>query len=297
MLGGDTTILIYFVGGITYSQPSDDPMFPTNTVPNVDGFYDSRYIVSPIICDTKYQLCANDGRDCSPSGPMSHVAQWIVMQPGSIWASIGFLFGALTYQPPIQAASGGSGAIAASQTLLQGTYIQGDSEHTTVVKELSRLAKASMTMMASSSQLAALGYWNLGHGSAQTIPQLCHSVVIQTPTAISILLTPYLVFLGMTLIVVGISYADVFGAGKLQVWKKYADLWTLYRAGQLHREVAEQLCGRLGQAHGGENWPDLRTKGVGLDVVERDGAKYFVAGVFLFFSLSYLCPGLQSMIL
>ena len=37
VLGGDTTILIYFVGGISQSQPSDDPIFPTNTTPNVMG--------------------------------------------------------------------------------------------------------------------------------------------------------------------------------------------------------------------------------------------------------------------
>ena len=214
---------------------------------------------------------------------MSHVIRWLLTKP-SVSASLGYLFVTMTMQPPIRAASESPGAIAASQTLLHGTIVQGDPEHTTVDRELSRLAKGGMTMMASSSQLAALGYWNLGHGSTETIPQLCHSVVIQTPAAISILLTPYLIFLGMALIVVGISYADVLGAGKLQVWKKYADMWTLYRPGQLHREVGEQLCGRLGHAHGGESWPDLETKEVGLDVVERDGAKYFVAGVF-FFSL------------
>ena len=44
------------------------------------------------------------------------------------------------------------------------------------------------------------------------------------------------------------------GAGKLLFWKKgYADLWKLYNIEQLHREVAEQLSGKVVPAHMGEN--------------------------------------------
>ena len=278
VLGGDTLLLAYFIGGVHSLQPSDDPIFATLPMTSEASYYIPRYIVSTIICDTKYQVCANSGRDCSPSGPRSHTLKWLNTKPGSLWLSINKPFSLLTALPPMRSAATGSGAVAASKTLGGDGLVQSDPSYTTVVRELSRLVQTGMIMMASRPQLAALGYWGLGNESSKTSPQLCDNVVIQTAAAVSIPLTAYVVFLSLTLLVVVISYADLLGAGKLQFWKGYADLWKLYHVGQLHREVAEQLSGKVGLAHVGENWPRLNSGDVGLDVIERGSTKYLVPG-------------------
>jgi hypothetical protein len=99
---------------------------------------------------------------------MTHVLQWINTESGEAWEDIALFF-ASTNLPPIMVASVDSGAIAAAKTLVPGGFMQSDSEHNTVVTELSRLSQAGMNMLASRSQLAALGYWDLGQGSSDSL--------------------------------------------------------------------------------------------------------------------------------
>jgi hypothetical protein len=188
----------------------------------------------------------------------------------------------MAVRQPIMAASEGSAAIAATLTLAPGADAQLDALNVSAERELSRLVQAGIAMTASTSRLAALGYWNdLDQGSRWAPTQLCNNVIIETSTALSIPLTPYLLFLGVTILIAVISYADLLGANGLPVWRECADLWALYYVGQLHREVAEQLCGRLEHTHAGEEWPILESGHAGFNAAEKDGAKYLIPSAYL----------------
>ena len=289
VLGGDTTILFYFLGFVFRRNQTDDPIFATNNTPSPyitgDTLFESVYFVSPIICDTKYEFCIDDRRDCSPIGPSRHILNWMNLKAGDIWNDLSKFFGASTVLPPIYAASLGSGSVAAAQSLAPFSFyqIQSDSENNTAFRELSRLSRAGMTILASGSQLAALGYWNLGNGSTVTpSDRLCRSVIIESPNAVSIRLLPYWLCLGLGISVVIVSYAHVLGARKLKSWQKYSDPWALYTAGQLHRQVAEQHDGQYEQGRPLEKWPPLKSVQGGLEVVEMRGSKFFVPSEFSF---------------
>jgi hypothetical protein len=267
VLGGDTTILIYYLGrNDILTTQSRDPIFRS-------------WIVAPIVCDTKYQFCGDSDGGCSPVGPASLVAKWIVEQ--AVWRDFDLFFRIMAVRPPIMAASEGSAAIAATLTLAPGADSQLDASHVSAERELSRLLQTGIAMTASTSRLAALGYWNLENGSSWAPTQLCNNVIIETATAVSIPLTSYLLFLGFTFLVAAISYADLLGANRFLVWRECADLWALYYVGQLHREVAEQLCGKMEHPHAGEEWPILASGDAGFSTAERDGAKYLVPSAYL----------------
>jgi hypothetical protein len=107
---------------------------------------------------------------------------------------------------------------------------------------------------------------------------LCNNVVIESTTAVSILLTPYFLFFGISFVVVIISYANVLGLTKLRRWKEYKSAWTLYSVGHLHRQVAEQQCGQLYKAEPSTQWPDLRSgPSSGFEVTERNGSMYLAS--------------------
>jgi hypothetical protein len=285
ILGGDTTLIFYYIGWVFRTQPSDDPIFATNQSlvhPVYGTLYKSRGFVSPIICDTTYQLCVDHGRDCSPVGPMTQVLNWMnETKGGDVWDDIGIFFYASTTTPPIYRASYGSGAVASTKTLANS--VQSDGVNNTAAQELGRLSQAGMTTLASGTQLAAVGYWGRGSGSAVTPPhQFCNNVIIKAANTISILLTPYWVFLSVTAVVVALSYADRLGAKKMNRWKKYADPWALYSVGQLHRQVAEHGFGRLSSARPRKRWPNLRSGRSGLDIVEKHGSMYLAPGAYFY---------------
>jgi hypothetical protein len=197
------------------------------------------------------------------------------------WRNFDLFFRIMAVRPPIMAASEGSAAIAATLTLAPGADSQLDAFHVSAERELSRLVQASIAMTASTSRLAALGYWNLNQEFHWAPTQLCSNVMIEIPTAVSIPLTPYLLFLSVTPLIAAISYADLLGASRLPIWRECVDLWALYYVGQLHREVAEQLCGKMEHAHAGEEWPTLKSGDAGFNAAERDGAKYLVPSAYL----------------
>jgi hypothetical protein len=276
-LGGDTTILFYFIGWIQSPEPIDDPVFGTY---KYEGYYRAKETVVPIVCDTKYQICADKiQHDCSPIGPSSHIVNWIQRtKRGGMWEDMAIFFAASVLTPPIARAAFGSGAIAAAQTLQQA-WIQSDPGNNTIARELSRLSRAGMAAVASSPQLASLGYWNQGNGSV-LMPDygLCNNVVLESTTAITILLTPYFIFLSISTVVVVISYADVLGLTKLRRLKEYKSAWTLYSVGQLHRQFAEQQCGQLYTAEPSTQWPDLRSgPASGFEVMEKNGSMYLAS--------------------
>ena len=294
-LGGDTTILFYFIGFINLPIESSDPIFATSNKSDDDGLYLTTYTVATIVCDTKYQFCSNKTReqDCSPMGPMTQIMNWIHTihaSDGGVWGDIDIFFSGSTFIPPIAAASLGSDAIGSDQTLKHGT-LQGDPRRTTAKRELGRLSHGGMAALASRSQLAALGYWDLGNGSTLVPARgLCKNVAIETPTVISISLTPFWPLLGISVTIIAFSYADFLGATKLQAWKRYKDAWTLYSVGQLHRQVAEQQWGKLHEADPSKKWPDLKSPVArGFDVVEKEGSMYLASRTCLIISI--LMPG------
>jgi hypothetical protein len=247
-------------------------------------FYNPRYRVVPIVCDTKYHFCSED--DCSPVGPMSHIVNWM-NKSSDVWDDITTFFIGSTVIPPIAAAAWSSGAIASTRTI-QDRWVQGVPENNTVARELGRLSEAGMVRVASGLQLGAAGFWNVGYGAPGGRPRygLCSNVVIGSTTAVSILLTPYWVILSISIFIIITSYADLLGITKLRSWKRYKDAWTLYSVGQLHRQVAEQQFGRLDSAEPDKKWPDLSSGQVaGLDVGRRNGSKYLLPGAYLLLML------------
>ena len=201
---------------------------------------------------------------------------------GGAWGDIYTFFNGSTFIPPIAAASQGSDAIGSDQTLKHGT-MQADPDSTTVARELGRLSRGGMASLASRSQLAALGYWDLGKGSTlKPTHGLCNNVAIETTTALSIPLNLYLPLIGISVIIIIISYADLLGATKVQSWRKYREAWRLYSVGQLHRQVAEQLLGKLDDADPSEKWPDLKSPhACGFDIVEKEGSLYLARCTYL----------------
>ena len=151
-------------------------------------------------------------------------------------------------------------------TLQQG-WIQSNPGNTTVTRELGHLSHAGMGSLASFPQAAAVGYCNVGQGSSMTpIDGLCNNVVIESTTAVSILLTPYWLFLPISFVVIVISYADLFGAAGLHLVR------------QRKRQVNGQQRGTLQNTHPSTARPNLRSgHASGFAVREWNGFKYFVS--------------------
>jgi len=299
ILGGDTTILFYFVGGIAMMQgpPSTDPIFARKQhirTPDQfgDWFVDTQDLVVPIICDTKYRICV-DRNDCSPVGGWDVIQTWETLEFAGFddqKTKLGtFLFEALK-SPPISRASSGSDAVVASHTLFHldnNGYGQDqtDPHNVTVVRELSRLAQAGMAILASGFQLQTLGYWippversakeayRYCHGTPDS---LCGAVIIDNPSVFTLPLIPYAILLVMVFVIIIVSYmGNTRFMRRFGFWRKYAELWSLHCAGQLHREVVEQIGGTFYDVDVTHEWPYFNEAHVGLDIVEKHGFKRF----------------------
>jgi hypothetical protein len=178
--------------------------------------------------------------------------------------------------PPIYLAAQGSQAILAAQTLAPDFQIQLDPQNTTVNHELDRLVRAGMSMLASSGQLAAMGFWSLEQGVSEPLPLgFCQNIAIQSATEITILVMPYIILLGISLFLVTVSYAECFGARRIRYWRKYAEPWALYRVGELHRDVAQYLYDGIKQGRADAGWPRLESECLGFNVVDENGLRRF----------------------
>jgi hypothetical protein len=276
VLGGDTTALFYYVGGVTMFQPSTDPIFATAPTPSgvtVAGpLYDSVAVVSPVMCDTKYMFCAPG--NCSPLGGLSKITAWFGTQSGTEWTLLKESFSVLLADPPIYLASLGSSAIAAAES---ANFFQLDPTNANTTVELGRLTRAGMAMLASVSQLTAAGYWDLdGSAAPPTNFTFCKNVLIDTSAAITVSLTPYIYLLAISFVVVVVSYTKYLPwVRKSRLWRQYADAWALHYAGQLHREVVAQLCGLFEKVDTTAQWPNLSPKGhAGPDIVINGSMRF-----------------------
>ena len=282
-LGGDTTILFYFVGGVIMQAPSSDPIFATNdTTYNPNDVligYTSLNLVSPIICDTKYMVC-DGGGDCSSQVGFFNLLSWLQAKPGYLWKDLGALFSTALFFPPIYEASVGSSAVAASQGIDNYGLSQQNPNGTTTDRELSRLVYASMTILASSFQLASLAYW----GTSNDLPQrtndtLCSSVIIESAAIVTAPVAPYVIALCLVTLVVFVSHAELFGAGHIARWRRYSEAWILYSAGQLLRALAEVMGGSIGDVDTAVSWPQMEAGHRGFDIVGEDGSRRLYLGV------------------
>jgi hypothetical protein len=285
ILGGDPTILFYYLGSSTLPKRSSDPIFATRAIGLQTGIgvvYESAYIVSPIICNTQYMVCVDGGRRCSPLGGFVVVSNWLGGQRDEEWKDLSTFLSISLMDPPISLPAIASGAVGASKTAAAGgsVQIQFDPDSATTHRELLRLTQTGMIMLASGSRLAAAGYWRAAAGIMPTsIGSLCNNILIDSQNAISIFLVPYLVLLILATIIIAVSYAKHVGAGSNHLWRKWGDPWALYYVGQLHREVVEQLYGRFSVVDATEEWPTLRAGGgLGLEVVGESGSKRFAPG-------------------
>lgn len=121
-MGGDTTILFYFIGDSFTPKRSLDPIFATRESgiqTAVGVVYESAYIVSPIVCDTKYRICANGDHDCSPPGGYFKVNEWLGRKSGEGWKDLKTFFMLSLLDPPISLLAIGPGAVAASKPHLR----------------------------------------------------------------------------------------------------------------------------------------------------------------------------------
>lgn len=304
ILGGDTTILFYFVGGIamTHGPQSTDPIFARKQdirTPDQfgDWFVDTQDLVVPIICDTKYRICVDGNVDCSPVGGWMVIQTWETLERAGYYDQKTklrtFLFEALN-SPPTSKASLGSDAVAASHTLFNAN--QADPGNATVVHELSRLAQAGMAILASGFQLQALGYWvPPEERSAENTYEYCHrpgsfcgAVIIDNPSVFTMPLIPYTILLIMVFVIIIVSYmGNMRFMRRFPYWRKYAELWSLHYAGQLHREIVEQIGGTVCDVDVTHEWPNFNQPYVGLDIVEKHGSKRFGPGRY-HFHLSFL---------
>jgi hypothetical protein len=284
-LGGDTTILFYFVGGVIMQEPSSDPIFATNDTTynpnNVLIGYTSLNLVSPIICDTKYMVC-DGGGDCSSQVGVNDLLSWVQAKPGYLWKSLDTLFSTTLFFPPIYLASVGSSAVAASQGIDNYGLSQLNPNGTTTDRELSRLVYAGMTILASSFQLASLAYWGTSNDLApSTNDTLCSSVIIESAAIVTAPVAPYVIALCLVTLVVFISHAELLGAGHIARWRRYSEAWILHTAGQLHRALAEVMGGSIGDVDATVGWPQLEAGHRGFDVVGEDGSRRLGLGVLL----------------
>jgi hypothetical protein len=287
-LGGDTSLFFYRINGVRMLNYSSDPLFATMKNESSFGYSPSRTIV-PIICDTKYIVCLDGSNDCSQLGGVHSLSRWFTGQPGDFHDEIRQFLLSPLYVPPIYRASFGYTAIAASQTVREGTY-QSD-PHVTAQRELARLLYTGMLMLASFVPLSAIGYWDVGYGlvglHSANPRSLCRITIMQSLTVITVPALPYVIILVVTLLVVLISYATCCVRGRSTRMSNLLNVWMLYSPGQLHREVTERIRGAFAVVDTTTAWPTVRRRHLGADVVIRDKQKCFGIGVSV--GLSVLC--------
>jgi hypothetical protein len=160
--GGDTTILFYYVGGVGMLEPSTDPIFVTTNASLSQDYYSALDVVAPVVCDTKYVLCAGEGRDCSDSGGMKNVISYLEGKEGDSWIDLSLFFGAVLGSSPIYQASLGSNAVAAATTTFSGGRLQLNSANVTAQRELTRFSHSRNAAAGGKSAAARhglLGCW------------------------------------------------------------------------------------------------------------------------------------------
>jgi hypothetical protein len=167
VLGGDTTILFYFIGGVHNGLSKVMTQFllqipSSNFSANMDTLYDPLFIVGAVLCDTQYQFCIDGGRDCSPVGGTSKVSKWIGSKVGNTWEDIFMFFIESMRLPPVMQHQWARERLTPQKPWPRGNHAASTLPTATIDRELRRLTQAGMLMLASGSQLAALGYWNLG---------------------------------------------------------------------------------------------------------------------------------------
>ena len=113
-----------------------------------------------------------------------------------------------------------------------------------------------MMMIASTAQLQAMGYWQAGPSTgifgdppvtAATRNIFSAIVLMQLPNAVSLFLPPYIALLSLAFVAIGVSYADPV-LKSIGPWKCRSTTWRMYHAGQLHREVLEQVTNAESEA-------------------------------------------------
>ena len=291
LMGGDTSFLLYDVGAVLMREPSRDPIFATGDAllsdPEMPLFL-SADVAVPIICDTKYILCS--GREeCSPLDGVKALIDWAsthrTRAARRTWSDITKLMAAALARPPINLAAWGSSAVIASETIV-GSGPQLIPHNVTARRELTRLVEASMFMLASYMQLSAAGYWDVGDGvqgfgepNNRDPLSLCNNVILESSSANTLPVVPYVLVL-VSLILVGLMGRmnsllprRVLSASQ----RDFHDVFMLYSAGQLHREVVERIRGYFVNVDTTDEYPTVDTFHSGPAVVRIQGKKRFGA--------------------
>ncbi|PVF91426.1 hypothetical protein CPB86DRAFT_337354, partial [Serendipita vermifera] len=122
--GGDTTLLVYYIGGIDWNHASYDPIFATQSNNKSAeariGIYRPESPVVPVICDTKYVFCDDNRHEntCSEPGGFQTLVDWLARKEGDPWDDIYSFFGQMFGIQPICHAAIGSSAVLAAQSTL-----------------------------------------------------------------------------------------------------------------------------------------------------------------------------------
>jgi hypothetical protein len=294
IMGGDTSLLFYDVGGVAMAAPSADPIFAANITsphnPDFGLFYPPDVTV-PIVCDTKYVLCTGSKDHCSSPGGYDNLVQWVGgrtikghWRENSFWLDIGtFIAGALVV-PPINRVAMGSATVLASQTTIK-SQIQILPHMATAQRELTRLVEASMFMLASFMPLSAVGHWDAGNGTdgffnVSRPASICNNIITESSKAATIPVKPYVVLV-VLLIFTGLlgRMHSVLPRRLLSTTQRILhDAFVLFGAGQLHREVTERIWGRFVKVDTAEEFPTVDTLHLGPLVVCHQGVQRFGQG-------------------
>ncbi|PVF94019.1 hypothetical protein CPB86DRAFT_818327 [Serendipita vermifera] len=287
--GGDTALLLYYIGGPISEYPSDDPIFATwssQTEHQGSEWYEAESTIVPIICDTKYVFCLRErhGDNCSQPGGYLTMTEWLADKQGPPWNDVAKLVAKRFSLSPIYKATYGASSILAGQSMFHRVQI---SANLSALAELSRLSRAGMVMTASYAQLSVNGFLSVTTGGAEPFEppshskSLCNRVIMETSTMATIPVLPYALAVGFSLLVIVISYAGSFRMSRKFLFsplRRHYDTWTLHLPGQLHKGVTEGLYGKGFKLVDMESpWPNAPFTS-GPIIISRNGVKRFGLG-------------------
>ncbi|PVF94017.1 hypothetical protein CPB86DRAFT_828903 [Serendipita vermifera] len=215
--GGDTTLLVYYIGGVFPKDSSTDPIFATRLAGTAAGkkIFRAESSIVPVLCDTKYVICVKSKHDtnCSEPGGIYPLIHWLYQNTrGTTWPDIQWHLSVMLSKPPINKVAIGVSAVLASQSVLQGAAVE-------------------------------------RHFCAQRTKPIIKGrrVIIESPGMKTVPVLPYALLTGFSILIVAISYTGSFPFSRKLLFssaKHYHTMWTLHLPGQLHKRVTESLNGK-----------------------------------------------------
>ncbi|PVF94014.1 hypothetical protein CPB86DRAFT_789466 [Serendipita vermifera] len=214
--GGDTTLLVYYIGGMNSRYASYNPIFATKPISSnkstEDPIHRPESSIVPIICDTK------NNNTCSELSGFQALMDWLASKKDDPWGKTHTFFGQMFGTQLMCYAAIASSAMQVAQSKPYGLQIS---------PEIS-IYRYCLILTASYAQLSMNGYLGIlgaPFRSPDHPESLCHNPVL-----------PYVLFMGFSILIVTISYG-----GSLPFTR---NMWALHLPGQLHKKLTKKLNGK-----------------------------------------------------